>query len=204
MKPVDNFEQIRDLLDFSIPGTFYFLQVLKRRKENPDLGKDMVHLADFYIDSLKRFDELKDRVINLCEVENARAYFRLNRRDAKRVANETLRRMTEYVISENYWPARSAYASCAGEFNSDPDKTWIVDIDWKDIPDGMTKDIYLESVIFSVKSLTKQGGRDPMIIMIPTRNGLHLISRPFRMDEFEKHWPGVDVHRDNPTVLYQP
>jgi len=204
MKPVDNFEQIRGLLDFSISGTFYFLQVLKRRKENPDLGKNMVHLADFYIDSLKRFDELKDRVINLCEVENARAYFRLNRRDVKRVANETLRRMTEYVISENYWPARSVYASCAGEFSSDPDKTWIVDIDWKDIPDGMTKDIYIESVVFSVKTLTKQGGRDPLIIMIPTRNGLHLITRPFRMDEFEKHWPGVDVHRENPTVLYQP
>ena len=204
MKPVDNFELIRGLLDFSIPGTFYFLQVLKRRKENPDLGKDMVHLADFYIDSLSRFDELKERVINLCESENARAYFRLNRRDKKRVANETLRRITDYVISENYWPARSAYASCAGEFSSDPDKTWIVDIDWKDIPDGMTKDIYIESVVFSVRTLTKQGGRDPLIIPIPTRNGLHLITRPFRLDEFEKHWPGMDVHKDNPTVLYQP
>jgi hypothetical protein len=202
MRPVDNFELIRGLLDFSRPGTFYFLQILKRRKDNPDLGKDMIHIADYYIDSFERFDEYRERVINLCEIENARAYFRLNRRDAKQAANETLRRLTEYVISENYKPAKSAYASCVGEFHSDPDKTWIVDIDWKDIAEGMTKEIYIDSVVQSVESLVRSGGREPNTIKIPTKNGLHLITRPFRLDEFRKHWSGIEIHKDNPSLLY--
>jgi hypothetical protein len=202
--PMDNFEQIRDLLDFSIPGTFYFLQILKRRKDNPDLGKDMVHIADYYIDSLSKYDELKPVIIRQCEAENARAYFRLNRRDEKRVASEALKLMVEYVLSENYKPAKSVYASCAGKYPSEPNKTWIVDLDWKDIPEGLTKDFYIDSVISSINSITKAYRPDleQNIVKIQTMNGLHLIVNPFRLDEFQKHWPGIDVHRENPTILY--
>jgi hypothetical protein len=204
--PIDNFDQIRGMLDFSIPGTFYFLQILKRRKENPDLGKDMVHIADYYIDSLAKYDDLKPMIIRQCDAENARAYFRLNRRDEKRVASEALKLMVEYVVSENYKPARSVYASCAGKYHSEKNKTWIVDLDWKDIPHGFTKDIYIDSVIFSIESITKSYKPDAPqnIVKIQTMNGMHLIVSPFRLDEFEKHFPGIDVHKDNPSILYQP
>lgn len=204
--PIDNFEQIRGMLDFSIPGTFYFLQVLKRRKENPDLGKDMVHIADYYIDSLAKYDDLKPMIIRQCDSENARAYFRLNRRGEKRVASEALKLMVEYVLSENYKPARSVYASCAGKYPSEKNKTWIVDLDWKDIPQGFTKDIYIDSVIGSIVSISKAYKPDAIqnITRIQTMNGMHLIVNPFRLDEFEKHWPGIDVHKDNPSLLYCP
>ncbi len=204
--PIDNFDQIRGMLDFSIPGTFYFLQILKRRKDNPELGKDMIHIADYYIDSLVKFDDLKPMIIRQCDAENARAYFRLNRRDEKRVASEALKLMVEYVLTENYKPARSVYASCAGKYPSEKNKTWIVDLDWKDIPQGFTKDIYIDSVIFSIESITKSYKPDAPqnIVKIQTMNGMHLIVSPFRLDEFEKHFPGIDVHKDNPTCLYQP
>ncbi len=204
--PIDNFDQIRGMLDFSIPGTFYFLQILKRRKDNPELGKDMVHIADYYIDSLAKYDDLKPMIIRQCDAENARAYFRLNRRDEKRVASEALKLMVEYVVSENYKPARSVYASCAGKYHSEKNKTWIVDLDWKDIPHGFTKDIYIDSVIFSIESITKSYKPDAPqnIVKIQTMNGMHLIVSPFRLDEFEKHFPGIDVHKDNPLALYFP
>ena len=111
-----------------------------------------------------------------------------------------------YVLSENCKPARSAYASCAGKYQSEKNKTWIVDLDWKDIPQGFTKDIYIDSVISSINSITKSYKPDAIqnIVKIQTMNGMHLIVSPFRLDEFEKHWPGIDVHKDNPSVLYQP
>ena len=204
--PMNNFDQIRGMLDFSIPGTFYFLQILKRRKDNPELGKDMIHIADYYIDSLAKYDDLKPMVIRQCEAENARAYFRLNRRDEKRVASEALKLMLEYVLSENYKPAKSVYASCAGKYPSEKNKTWIVDLDWDGIPQGFTKEIYIDSVIFSIETITKSHKPDAVqnITRIQTMNGMHLIVSPFRLDEFEKHWPKIDVHRENPTVLYQP
>ena len=204
--PMNNFDQIRGMLDFSIPGTFYFLQILKRRKDNPDLGKDMIHIADYYIDSLAKYDDLKPMVIRQCEAENARAYFRLNRRDEKRVASEALKLMVEYVLSENYKPAKSVYASCAGKYPSEKNKTWIVDLDWDGIPQGFTKEIYIDSVIFSIEAITKSHRPDAVqnITRIQTMNGMHLIVSPFRLDEFEKHWPKIDVHKDNPTCLFQP
>jgi len=203
---MNNFDQIRGMLDFSIPGTFYFLQILKRRKDNPDLGKDMIHIADYYIDSLVKYDDLKPMVIRQCEAENARAYFRLNRRDEKRVASEALKLMVEYVLSENYKPAKSVYASCAGKYPSEKNKTWIVDLDWDGIPQGFTKEIYIDSVIFSIEAITKSHKPDAVqnITRIQTMNGMHLIVSPFRLDEFEKHWPKIDVHKDNPTCLFQP
>jgi hypothetical protein len=114
--------------------------------------------------------------------------------------------MVEYVVSENYKPARSVYASCAGKYHSEKNKTWIVDLDWKDIPHGFTKDIYIDSVIFSIESITKSYKPDAPqnIVKIQTMNGMHLIVSPFRLDEFEKHFPGIDVHKDNPSILYQP
>jgi len=38
----NNFELINDLLDFTQEDTFYFVQILKRRKENPLLSKSSV------------------------------------------------------------------------------------------------------------------------------------------------------------------
>ena len=66
------------MLSFPEENSFYFLQVLKRRKDNPGLEKDMIHIADYYIYSIEQFDVLIHRVIDQCDSENARAYFRLN------------------------------------------------------------------------------------------------------------------------------
>ena len=200
----DNFDQIRSKLEFMDSNSFYFLQVLKRRKDNPDLGKDMVHLADYYVYSLEQFDNLKQRVIDQCNTENARAYFRINRRDAKKVAMQVLKRTVDYIMSEDYRAVKNAFASCAGEFHSDPDKKWIVDIDWKDIPPGIDNDLYLNMVISKVQLLVAETGRDDSVYTVTTKNGIHVITRPFNLKLFRDSYPDIDVHKDNPTILYCP
>lgn len=200
---VNNFDQIRSMLEFPEQTSFYFLQILKRRKDNPDLGKDMKHIADYYIYSLEQFDELKPRIISQCDVENARAYFRINRRDAKKIAMQVLKRTVDYIMSEDYRAVKNAFASCAGEFHSDPDKKWIVDVDWKDIPEGLDHDVYLNTLIAKVQELVRETGRDDSVYTIPTKNGIHVICRPFNLKKFSEFY-SVDVHKDNPTILYNP
>jgi hypothetical protein len=199
---VNNFDRIRNMLEFPDRDSFYFLQVLKRRKDNPDLGKDMKHIADYYIYSLDQFDELKPRIIAQCDVENARAYFRINRRDAKKVAMQVLKRTVDYIMSEDYRAVKNAFASCAGEFHSDPDKKWIVDVDWKDIPEGVDQDEYLNILISKVQELVAQTGRDNTVIMMPTKNGIHVICRPFNLQKFRDAYEAIDVHKDNMVILY--
>ena len=199
---VNNFDQIRSMLEFPEQTSFYFLQIRKRRKDNPDLGKDMKHIADYYIYSLEQFDELKPRIISQCDVENARAYFRINRRDAKKVAMQVLKRTVDYIMSEDCRAVKNAFASCAGEFHSDPDKKWIVDVDWKDIPEGLDHDVYLNTLIAKVQELVRETGRDDSVYSIPTKNGIHVICRPFNLKKFSEFY-SVDVHKDNMCILYQ-
>ena len=200
---MNNFENIRKMLSFPDENAFYFLQILKRRKDNPDLGKDMVHIADYYIYSLDQFDELKRKIINQCNAENARAYFRLNRRDSKKVAMQVLKRTVDYITSKNYNAVKNVFASCTGEFHSDPDKTWIVDVDNVSLDFFNHSDKY-NSVRELVFELQKEAGKEPMMTYIFTKGGIHIITRPFNLNKFREQHPDVDVHKDNPTILYCP
>ncbi len=203
MKAIDNFSVIRKILRFPTEDSFYFLQVLKRRKDNPDLEKDMVHLADFYIYSLEDYDRLMDRVINLCQSENARAYLRLNVRDSKKTAMMTLKKIVDYISTENYKAVKKAYASCTGEYHSDPDKTWIVDIDNVSI-DSFNHSEEQIKIRQLITDLQIEAGKEPMMQFIPTRSGVHIITRPFNLQKFKSEFPDIDIHKDNPTILFCP
>jgi len=203
MKAIDNFSVIRKILRFPTEDSFYFLQVLKRRKDNPDLEKDMIHLADFYIYSLEDYDRLMDRVINLCQSENARAYLRLNVRDSKKTAMMTLKKIVDYISTENYKAVKKAYASCTGEYHSDPDKTWIVDIDNVSI-DSFNHSEEQIKIRQLITDLQIEAGKEPMMQFIPTRSGVHIITRPFNLQKFKSEFPDIDIHKDNPTILFCP
>lgn len=56
----NNFDLVKKMLDFDSSDTYYFLQILKRRKDNPDLGKDMKVIGDYFIYSM---DQFKNRYI---------------------------------------------------------------------------------------------------------------------------------------------
>lgn len=196
---VNNVQKIRELLKFPDKNSFYFLEVLKRRKENPDLEKHAKLIRDFYIYSLEEFDVVAEKAIQLCEENNARAYFRLNMRDAKKVAFLYNKRLAELLITEDYKNIPRSYAAVVGEFHSDPDKTWVVDVDDEDYNEAVIK---MHRVADYIKDLQPVG--EKVVATLKTKNGIHLITRPFRLDVFKKDFPDVDVHRDNPTILYVP
>lgn len=55
---VDNTELIRSKLTFKDNGdTFYFVQIWKRRKENPEMDTGVIVIDSFYINSLESFDK---------------------------------------------------------------------------------------------------------------------------------------------------
>jgi hypothetical protein len=191
--PVNNSTTIKSLLKFPTPNSFYFLEVIKRRKENPDLPKHAKLIKDFFIYSPEEFDKCTEKAIELCEEHNARAYFRLNLRDSKKVAFQYLKRISELLITEDYKAIPRSYAAVAGEFHSDPDKTWVIDLD------GEQANAQGQAMVLNQITVLNP---DAVVALLPTLNGLHIISRPFRLDTFRKVLPDVDVHKDNPTVLY--
>jgi hypothetical protein len=194
---IDNSAQIRPMLSFDDKDDFYFVQIFKRRKDNPTLGKDQIVIGNFYIDSFDDYDEQIPRIINLCEAENARAYFRINKRNYKALAPHFLERISKIIFTKDCRAIRKTFDAIAGEFHYESDKKWIVDVDNdKNVPFGDLCD--------TLTHLQKESKRTALMIHIPTKNGLHIITRPFNLKKFTERFPTIDVHRDNPTLLYCP
>ena len=198
---VNNFNTIADLI-LTKPwceGEFYFLQILKRRKDNPGMEKDMILIDSFFIKGAEDLLKKEERIVNICNINNARAYFRLNKRSEKRVALETLALVAKNIAAENY-DIKNCYLSCCGQYHSDPDKTWIVDLDGV----SYVSPLMMAFIDYECEPIAKTVREGKCITTIPTKNGIHLITKPFRLDKFREKYPGIDVHKDNPTILYSP
>jgi hypothetical protein len=202
---INNTEKIRDMLFFNDKDDFYFLQILKRRKDNPDMEKDMMVIDNFYIGSMESFDKKIPHVIDLCNIENARAYFRVNKRNYAKLGPHMLKRVVDIVFTENCKALRSTFDSVAGEYHSDPDKKWVVDVDYNDVfNESNDGEKNFSDLIYDLSKLQSEAKRVPMLVQIPTKNGIHIITRPFNVQEFRKLYPKMDIHKDNPTLLYCP
>ena len=84
---VDNFDKVVKLLTFNTPDDFYFVQIIKRFKDNPndDKSQGNYHAGGWYLKSwrIRSVDELislKPEIIKWCEDNNARAYITINSR----------------------------------------------------------------------------------------------------------------------------
>lgn len=196
MKHIDNFEKISNLISGkSQKGDFYYLQILKRKKDNPELEKNMLTIDIFYIENEEHLSKLKLRIIDTCIKNNARAYFNLNKRNEKKIALQTLRMIADSIASEQY-NIRNCYQSACGRFSSDPEKKWIIDVDTKD-----------ESTIQHIKYCISLCQPKNQIIydIINTKNGVHIITSPFNVQDFRKNYKEeLGIHKNNPTVLYIP
>lgn len=85
---IDNFDLILDQLSFNNKNEFYFLQIIQRKKDgNKDLHVRNGYrlIKSYYVYSKEELINLKDRIIELCKNNNARAYINLNVRNAKEI-----------------------------------------------------------------------------------------------------------------------
>ena len=130
---------------------------------------------------------------------NARAYISVNPSSYKKCAIKMFKELADLVENENYKGILSLPETLAGKYSADNSlKLWIVDLD-----DKKTEEEIKPFVDFIVNQYKDGKGRpDWEIKPIPTVNGYHLLVTPFDVREFKKRWPDIEIHKDNPTVLY--
>jgi hypothetical protein len=141
----------------------------------------------------------------LSDETGSRVYIRLNRRSYEGVALQVLRELAQILQDKNFQHLKNIVASAAGKVNSEPWKNWIIDIDYNDwdyqrygdINKGALKD--LELFISSLEPFTVES---KVKFIVPTLNGCHLITSPFNCQKFKQIYPNIDIHKDNPTLLY--
>jgi len=204
----DNFHIIEPLLDFKEPNTFYFIQILKRRKDNPGLKTDVQTIDNLYIYTPEDLNKLREKIVERCTKNNARAYINLNRLDTEKIALQTLRKIADLVIQGDYRAVKNAYSSVCGTYHSESEKRWVVDID-SDV-------IHLKDEVRQVIEILQseiKGHNYRILAEIPTRSGVHLITNPFNMHLFRKimaeransaedGYLKIEVQKNSPTILY--
>lgn len=190
---IDNIDKILPFLKFESEDDFYYLQILQRKKENPQLGSNSRVIKNYYITSqeylLKHYDEIK----KLCEVFNARASIRLNKRSFEKVGFKTMENIAHTMMNREYKFLKASYDRACGLGHNDKDKKWILDIDEKEISPLMIP------FINNIEPVENKIYR-----ALESKSGFHLITKPFNIQKFKEKYPEVEIHKDNPTNLYIP
>lgn len=193
---IDNFDLITGMLDFSLANTMYFIQILQRRKDNPEMNKDVRVINNYYIYTHADMVKLKNKIVEDCTKYNARAYINLNRLDTEKIGLYTQKIIADFLINKQYAQIKNAYASACGNHHSESNKKWVVDIDTKDQGFIQSVEEYINHLYTEAKTTNR------MVARIPTKNGVHLICEGFRLDYFAKQFPGMTVNKNSPTILY--
>ena len=208
MTEINNFKLVYPLLEFNSDDEFYYLQILQRKKDNPDPSKRLGRnnnartISNYYIRSVSHLQGLEEEIIGLCKYFNARASLRLNRRSFKDVAFRHLQKVAGIMANGEFNHVKTAYSKACGVGNSETCKRWIVDLDEEDMPN------YLEirnKIVSLHQEINDERSKSYKILAeIPSKTGLHLITNPFRVDEFKKEFPSIEILKDNPTNIFIP
>ena len=194
---IDNIEQIKELLNFSEKGDFYMLYVLKRKKDQAEEERanhqSVRTIKTYCIESLDHLERRYDEIKTLCELFKARAYIHVQKQNHSDVSLDMLATLAER-IKNGATNQKGLFDSVVGQIKTN-EKRWIVDIDTK-------HDIFVKDVMDNLDEVQPKGDKVEMVI--PTRNGYHLITSKFNVLEFSKIFPDVDIQKKNPTLLYYP
>jgi hypothetical protein len=195
---IDNFDNIIPLLKFESEDDFYFVQIIQRKKDNPGgirgSNNSSRLIKGYYIKSVEHLLEMKDEIIKIADLFNARVGINLNKRSFYKTSFNTLKKMSEQLHNKDFRNTHRAWNTACGVLNDSTDRIWIIDIDPKDDVDLMKQSVGVKNLI----------PKDKYITTLLTKSGIHYIVKAFNCRELLTIYPEIELHKNNPTNLYIP
>ena len=208
---IDNFQNVREIMNFSKPGdTIYFVELIKRKKDNPDMLDSRQFIKQFYFKDENEFNNAENSIKTLCQQLGARAYIYLNARSKAMIDKYTKIYSDRFAknrkMAQHFGNNPMAYA--AGRSFDAPDRPLcFVDIDSDDFKD-----------ISAAMKIIQDAGIKPLFAYRSMNNGLHVILpnkddakkldfTPINgnlngLSQFYKNNAKISVEIDKPTLLY--
>lgn len=201
---IDNIDLVLPFLKFDSDDDFYYLQILQRKKENAQLGSNSRVIKNYYITSIEHLKDRYEEIKTLCNIFNARASIRLNKRSFEKVGFKCLENLANTMQNKEYKHLTKSYDRACGLLNNEKSKRWILDI-------GKDEVIWLEQIINAIQPCSPLGNK--ILSQIPSKTGIHLITSPFNVVEFNSNLSkellkyqmsdiDIQIHKDNPTNLF--
>lgn len=193
---VDNFDEFRKYLDYSVPESFYFLQTIQRSKDNnttTSSSNRYRRIKSYYIASLEEYNRFIPEIKQLCKNNNARAYIRITPITFYDVAINTAIEYMRRIKEKQTFKSCNIYDSCCEKTRTCGEKVWMIDCDKGDPGD-------LVSHAFILKELGIE-----VLYQLPTKSGIHYIIRPFDRRKWSEELDQTigEIKTNNPiTLLY--
>lgn len=196
MKEVNNFEQIKSLLDFDGKSIYLVWLVLRNKDGNTEAKGNNRNrtIKSYYFQDMKHFEERENEIIEICKTFNCRAYICLNKKPLENVLFELQDNLTDrlrQMMHGQITGINGMLDHSVMKASTKGDKLWIVDIDTLDenIINLIEKDINNARSTYSQNVITR----------IPTAHGVHIVTHPFNI---VSTGVGRDIKREGLTLLY--
>lgn len=197
---IDNFELIKSLLTFDSDDVYYHLQILRRGKDHPELPSANRVIKSYFICSLESLDYIEEEIKKLCQFFEARAYINLTPKSIKKTTMLQLKYIAQRAYEGDFKKIWKSWNTCAGEIKGVSSR-WVIDLD--DI-DQDKDSLKLDAIEDFIETLEPKTEVSKVIHEIPTKSGVHIITTPFNVAKFKERYPDIDIHKNNPTILYIP
>lgn len=140
-------------------------------------------------------------MVKLAEVFDARVMINLNPRNFRKAGFHMLQKIANSMANDDFYNLHKVYTSVCGEYHSEIDKRWLIDIDKDELH---LKEKIVQYINLSHLSMSehKTAGNYKILAEIPSKSGLHIITNPFNLLNWT--WKDVEIHKNNPVNLYIP
>ena len=208
---VDNFEIIGRFIQEQAVGNdcYYHLQVIHRGKDD-GTGANSNEIKTYMIDRYHTIERYKDEIIKLCQMFNARAYINLSPKDKYNTCLGMLDTISKALREGNFNYLQKIWNSVAGSEISGK-ALYVVDVDDDKVERPLTLEVtdaknQHGTVIDILQCINEKcmpfDVTNKLVLVVPTLNGQHLITTGFDRETFNTFFPMIDVHKNNPTLLY--
>lgn len=195
---VDNFDLILSLLpEKPVEDKVYHVTVVMRKKDHEglDLGKNNYDRTVYsnIVACKQDLLDMETLLLTISEATKARIMINLNPKRLEKMAWEMHKRISTYLESDQYGKAYKTSLSAIDKVNCDnEDKVFFLDVDEK----------YQEDAILS--KLKSYNVHDKVLAVVPTKNGCHVLVKPFDFVSISHHFKGVEMKKNSGTILYIP
>lgn len=195
---IDNSELIKSLINFNENNkVFLHCQIVQRNKDFPKKKIKEKAIQSYFIRSKEHLDRLMPEIKLLCDFYGARAYISVSYKQFDDVIRNMLMNISTCLCQRNDVNPNRILNKAVGEVKP---KYWLVDIDTKDQD-------FQDNIVLWFNTYFGRFDSDNYWLKakIPTVQGVHFITKPFNLEEFNKVYPDVMVHKNSMgTLLYMP
>lgn len=206
--PIDNFDLISSMFYFTESDNMFFhCQIVQRAKDHKEEKVREGAINTYFIRSAEHLMKLKDEIILLCEHYKARAYINVGAKKFEQLQLLTLTKIANDIGQKIIRNPRKSLNSAAGELKPTTSK-WIVDVDDMRLKEKIKlklfelyKDVWRRKSYNYKEELSENILKDYIYAEIPTKQGCHLIVKPFNTMLFSEAFPNVDIHKNSMGIL---